>query len=110
MGEDGMGIDMRRRITIKRKKQNRLGMFLVTTVVLMLLVVVAVKSVDLREKQESYANREQELLNQIADEENRTEEIEEFKKYTKTKKYAEEIAKDKLGLVYEDEIIFKIED
>ena len=105
-----MGIDMKRRITIKRKKQNRLGMFLVTTVVLMLLVVVAVKSVDLREKHENYANREQELLNQIADEENRTEEIEEFKKYTKTKKYAEEIAKDKLGLVYEDEIIFKIED
>ena len=90
MGEDGMGIDMKRRITIKREKQNRLGMFLVTTVVLMLLVVVAVKSVDLREKHENYANREQELLNQIADEENRTEEIEEFKKYTKTKKYAEE--------------------
>ena len=62
-----MGIDMKRRITIKRKKQNRLGMFLVTTVVLMLLVVVAVKSVDLREKHENYANREQELLNQIAD-------------------------------------------
>jgi cell division protein DivIC len=27
--------------------------------------------------------------------------------YTKTKKYAEEVAKDKLGLVYEDEIIFQ---
>ena len=30
-------------------------------------------------------------------------------KYTKTKKYAEEVAKEKLGLVKEDEIIFKEE-
>ena len=33
-----------------------------------------------------------------------------YTKYTKTKKYAEEVAKDKLGLVYEGEIIFKEKD
>ena len=49
------------------------------------------------------------LLEQIAEEEKRTEEIEEFRKYTKTKKYAEEVAKDKLGLVYDGEILFKEE-
>ena len=37
-------------------------------------------------------------------------EIEEYGKYTQTKKYVEEVAKDKLGLVYEDEIIFKSEE
>ena len=36
-----------------------------------------------------------------------TLELEEFATYTKTKKYAEEVAKDKLGLVYENEIIFQ---
>ena len=36
-------------------------------------------------------------------------EIEEFRKYTQTKAYIEEVAKDKLGLVYEGEILFKEE-
>lgn len=84
-----------------------MGMLLVTTVVLMMLIVVTVKSVELREKRASYAMREEALLQEIAAEEARTEEIAEYEKYTQTKKYVEEIAKEKLGLVYEGEIIFK---
>jgi cell division protein DivIC len=59
------------------------------------------------QKNATYAAREQELLAQIADEDARTLELEELATYTKTKKYAEEVAKDKLGLVYENEIIFQ---
>lgn len=40
----------------------------------------------------------------------RTQEIEEYRKYTQTKKYVEEVAKDKLGLVKEGEIIYKPKD
>ena len=40
-------------------------------------------------------------------EEKRTEELKQFETYTKTKKYAEEVARDKLGFVYDNEIIFK---
>lgn len=98
---------VKRKLAFRKKRQNRLGMFLVTTAVLMLLLVVGIKSIELREKQRVYAEREAALEEQIAAEEQRTEEIEEFRKYTKTKKYAEEIAKDKLGLVYNGEIIFK---
>ena len=47
------------------------------------------------------------LNNKIEAEQNRTEELKEFEVYTHTKKYAEEVAKDVLGYVYEDEIIFK---
>ena len=39
----------------------------------------------------------------------RSLEIEEYEKYTQTKKYIEEVARDKLGLVYEGEILFKDE-
>ena len=84
-----------------------MGMLLVTTVVLMMLVVVAVKSIDLREKRAAYAIREEALMQEIEAEEARSEEIAEFEKYTQTKKYVEEVAKEKLGLVYEGEIIFK---
>ena len=39
----------------------------------------------------------------------RSEEIEEYRKYTQTKKYAEDVAKEKLGLVKKDEILLKPE-
>lgn len=82
-------------------------MFLVTTVVAMLLVVVAVKSLELSQKLSVYREKEQLLMEQIEQEKEREKEIEEYEKYTQTKKYIEEIAKDKLGLVHDNEIIFK---
>lgn len=85
-------------------------MFLTGIVVLMLVVVVAVRSNDLKQKQALYAEKEAALEQQIEEEKARTEEIEEYRKYTQTKKYVEEVAKDKLGLVYDGEIIFKEDD
>lgn len=82
-------------------------MFLAYIVVIMLLIVVAFDSIELKAKKASYQQREAALLEQIAAEEQRALEIEEFEKYTHTKKYVEEVARDKLGLVYEGEILFK---
>lgn len=86
-----------------------MGIFLVSLVLLMMLVVVGIKSIELREKKEYYAQREAELAQQIEAEQQRAEEIAEFETYTQTKKYIEEVARDKLGLVYEGEILFKDE-
>lgn len=97
----------RRRIAYRKRRQNRFGMFLTGVVVLMMVVVVSIRSNELQEKSAVYAAREAELEQQIEAERTRTKEIEEYGKYTQTKKYAEEVAKDKLGLVYEGEIIFK---
>lgn len=100
----------RRRIAYRKRRQNRFGMVLTGIVVLMLVVVVAVRSNDLKQKQALYAEKEAVLEQQIEEEKARSEEIEEYRKYTQTKKYVEEVAKDKLGLVYDGEIIFKEED
>ena len=86
---------IKRKVVFRKKRQNRLGMFLVTIVVLMLLVVVSINSVGLRQKKESYLEREQALQEQIDAEEERSEQIEEYRKYTQTKKYVEEVAKEK---------------
>lgn len=99
---------MSRRVAFRGKRQNRLGMFLVSAVVLMLLVVVTVNSITLRQKQETYLAREAELDAMIEEEELRAAELEEFRKYTQTQAYIEEVAKEKLGLVKEGEILFKM--
>ena len=105
---------MAKKAAYRKKRQNRTGMLLVTTVVMMMLIVVTVKSVELRGKKEIYEQKEAALLQeieaeQIEAEKERSEEIAEYGKYTQTKKYVEELAKDKLGLVYDGEIIFKDE-
>lgn len=101
---------MARRVAYRKKKQNRFGMFLVSVVLVMLLVVVSVKSAELTQKKEAYRQKEAALEAQIEKEKERAEEIKEYGKYTQTKKYIEEVARDKLGLVYEGEILFKDED
>ena len=82
-------------------------MFLVSIAVVMLLVVVTFSGFKLQQKLDQ--QKELALQEQIEAEEERAKEIEEYEKYTQTKKYIEEVARDKLGLVYEGEILFKDE-
>lgn len=91
----------------KRRRDHRLGMMLAVTVVLILMTIVAVKSIELRTKLEAHRAREAELEMRIEQQIERSEEIVAYEKYTKTRKYIEEVAKDKLGLIYEGEIIFR---
>ncbi len=99
-----------RKAAYQKRKQNKFAMGLVTAVILMLVVVVSVGKAQLREKQEMYAQKQEELQEKIDKEEARSEELEEYERYTQTQKYIEDIAKEKLGLVYEDEIVFKTEE
>ena len=99
----------RRRVAYRRRNQNRFSMFLVSLVVVMIIVVVAVKSVELRQKIGAKNQEAQQLDDQIEAEKNRAQEIEEFGKEVQTKGYIENIAREKLGLVYEGEIMFKEE-
>lgn len=87
-----------------------MAMSLVLTIVLMLVLVVFYNGRQLQTKLDSYQEREAQLMEQLEAEQNRSEEIEEFKKYTRTMKYIEEMAREKLGLVYEDEILIKTEE
>ena len=94
----------------KRRFQNTAGMIWASVVVMILVTVVAVKSASLVKKANEYQAREDALVAQIEAEEQRSEEIAEFEKYTHTRKYIEDTARDKLGLVYPDEIVFRSED
>jgi cell division protein DivIC len=72
------------------------------------IVTYKQQSLDLAEAK---ADEKIEQLNkQIEDEKQRAEDIEEKKAYVQTKKFIEEMAREKFGLVYKDEIIFKSEE
>lgn len=99
----------RRKAAYRRGNQNHFSMVLVVMVVALITAAVAMRSIELTERRDANKEREAELIQQIEAEEQRAEEIENFRKYTQTKRYVEEVAKDKLGLVYEGEILFKEE-
>ncbi|MCR5509181.1 MAG: septum formation initiator family protein [Lachnospiraceae bacterium] len=100
----------RRRVAFKKRRQNRLGMMLVAFVVAMLFIVMSISMFSLNKKRNAYIDRKMNLEKQIESENERAEELVEYEKYTKTAAYVEEVAKDKLGLVYEDEIVFQAEE
>lgn len=109
-----MGIRMekrtgRKKAAYRKKLQNRFSMFLVMLVVILLLVVVGVRGMELSGRLESLRARADQIDAQIASEQQRTLEIEEYSKYTQSKMYIIEMAQKVLGLVFEDEIIFKKE-
>ena len=88
----------------KRKKKkkvgyNSLGMIAIALVVLVLLGGLMLESNDLKERLTGYDAKAATLQQQIEDEQTRTEEIDKLKKYMETDEYAEEVAREKLGLV-----------
>lgn len=91
-------------------KKRRANLGAVAFVVLLLCCAVAYKKVDLDAQEAEYTKKLSELKDVKADEEKRTEEIEDYKVYVQSKQYIEQEARDKLGLAYPDEIVFEAED
>ena len=89
----------------RRKKHNKSGVLCVSLIVLIMAGVMSVQIVNLYRKNESYHKKERELQAQVESEEQRK--IELNTRIINTKEYIEQVAKTKLGLVYENEIVFK---
>ena len=73
-----------RRIRDQRKHLRAMGILLI---VMAVFCVTAIGSLQLKQKNQTYQNREAALEKQIADETERSKEIEDLETYTKTKKY-----------------------
>jgi cell division protein DivIC len=84
-------------------------MFLTALVVLLVMIAVAWRSIELKQKIAEYDTKIEQLNTEMEAEEARSQEIKEYGIYTQTKAFIEEVAKDKLGLVYDGEIMFKQE-
>lgn len=91
----------------RNQKQNKMARISISCMVFMLVALMSVQIVRLNRKNKEYIAKEATLQEQKADEEARQQELEAYEKYTNSQDYIEDTAQSKLGLVYEDEIIFK---
>ena len=79
----------------------------IACIVIFLLVFMLVQIVRLYHKNQEYVAREEELSGQLLQETERSDYLKEYEEYIGSREYVEDTAKSKLGLVYDNEIIFK---
>lgn len=94
----------------RRRRQRNTGAASVTIIVIAFLAVMSVQIYKLKQKDIEYAKKEAAVQQEYDAEAERTKEIDELASYMKTTEYIEDMAKSKLGLAYDNEIIFKESD
>lgn len=93
----------------RRLKKNKKGFSIVVFVVIAFCACIGVRIGYLKKQSDDLAQKKAVLEQELKDEEQRTKDLQELEKYMQTKKYMEDVAKDKLGLVYPDEILIEPE-
>lgn len=94
-------------MSAKKKRKRNTGTLSISLIVLAFLIVMSLQIVKLREKVMDQEERIEELNEQYAKESERELEIEQLEESMQDPQFIEDQAKSKLGLVYENEIIFK---
>lgn len=82
-------------------------MLSITFVVAILFIAMMTQSISVEKQLSQYQQELEELDNKMIEETERTKEIDDMKEYMETDEYAEEVAREKLGLVKDNEIVFK---
>jgi cell division protein DivIC len=91
----------------RKKKKRGAGTVSVGIFVVLFLVVMAVQIYRVKQKDDAYAEQLETLQAQYEEETERATEIDALEDYMKSDDYIEDTAKSKLGLAYDNEIIFK---
>ena len=94
----------------KRMNQNGIAMLSITFVVGVLFIAMMTMSLNLQQQISDCKTEMKEVQSQIDEENERTKEIDETKERMDTDEYVAEVAREKLGLVKDNEIVFKAEE
>ncbi|HHT97687.1 MAG TPA: septum formation initiator family protein [Clostridiales bacterium] len=90
---------------MRNKYRRKSGIGIISIMVLCICGIVVFKSVELNNRKINVKSQTEELEKKIKAEEDKSKEIQNYSAYIETKGYIEEIAREKLGLVYEEEIL-----
>ena len=93
-----------------RRYRRKTGIGYIAFIVLCICLVFFLGKSNLEQKRKQHLIKEEELTTLIKKEEDRELELSNLEAYVQTKKYVEDMAREKLGLVYEHEIIFENKD
>ncbi|MCR5545420.1 MAG: septum formation initiator family protein [Lachnospiraceae bacterium] len=88
----------------KKKRVNRAYFWLIAGFV---VTVMVIQISNLYQKNAAYAAEESKLQNELEAQEEKQEELENYESYIQSDEYKESVAQSKLGLVHENEIIFR---
>lgn len=97
----------RERKNRRKKKTIRIGAAAGAAAVVLLAAILIVNGLALRTKNEQYEKQIENLQAQVAIQEERQQAIKAKEEYMQTQDYVEEVAQEKFGLVYPDEILFR---
>lgn len=97
----------RRKAKIRRRMRNRAAVTGITFVAILLAVLLCVQNHSLRTRVTENDDRIHRLQEEYEAEQQRTQEIEDLQEYMQSEEYIEQYAREKIGLVKENEIIFK---
>ena len=94
----------------KQKRKNRksnTGRISILCIGIFLIMVFSIQMVRLYQKNQEYVKQEQALNEQVKDLKKEKEDLSEYEEYIKSDEYVEDTAKKKLGLIFDNEIIFR---
>ncbi|MGN0143063.1 MAG: septum formation initiator family protein [Roseburia sp.] len=91
----------------RSKDNNRAGKLCIGMIVLVFVAVMSIQIVRVYQKDQEYIERQASLEKQLSDEKERQASLADYEAYTKSQQYVEDVARSKLGMAYDNEIIFK---
>ena len=102
---------MKKRKQTRRRRDaaQRRGKLGISTVIVVLIAVFLLRGHTMDQRNAAYVEELAQLQNKIDAEEARTQDIADLEAYMQTDEYAAEVARDRLGLVKDNEIVFEEE-
>ena len=93
----------------RKNKQKKSEFKIIALVVFVLFVIMTHNTLSVQQDKNALETQYSELEEKLQNEQDRSEILKDRAAYMQTTRYIEEIAREKLGLVYEEEIIFRPE-
>lgn len=94
---------------MRKRKNKKLGRFCAFTIAFFVVGILGIQMYRLKSKNAEYSARVADLQVRLEQEQRRASDLEDYEVYVNSDAYIEDTAKSKLGMLYDDEIVFREE-
>lgn len=98
---------VRQNVKTSERRDGKKPLMLAILFLIVVFTATKVRSISVKEKQAENEIKIEKLESEIASQEERQQALEDYEAYINTKEFTIQMAREKLGLVFPDEIIFK---